>query len=132
MNYDTRLFADIEERKKPLLSAPKHNFENLRDDEPLRKTDHFTSLGEENLPVGQEIYEGPPQAIDPKNFNSKELDGINGLINHSSKNGSTWQHKIFLRKHLNESIANSKELEFNNTELFDIAFGDNNLSLEIL
>jgi hypothetical protein len=36
MEKDLNLFANIEERKEPLLSVPQLNLDDLNDDEPLR------------------------------------------------------------------------------------------------
>jgi len=47
MEKDSNLFANIEERKEPLLSIPTLNLDNMNEDEPLRRdTEPVTFRGD--------------------------------------------------------------------------------------
>ena len=129
MENDSNLFANIEERKEPLL-VPPLNLDNLNENEPLRLDGEIVTFRGETTP---DLHISPDKGIelgpvDGKTFDQNQIEAINGLKGyHFTPDPKKWHHKIFLRKHFN-ALANpsdlSKDLEIDERDLQDIAFGD--------
>ena len=61
------------------------------------------------------------RGVEEKIFDQNEKDAINGLkAYHFTPDSKKWQHKIFMRKHLNtlaKSSELSKDLEIENSDI---------------
>ena len=125
MEKDSNLFANIEERKEPLL-VPPLNLDDLNDNEPLRGDGEVVTFRGDSVHAAERvpsvIYQAMEQSpTEEKIFDQNEKDAINGLkAYHFTPDSKKWQHKIFMRKHLNtlaKSSELSKDLEIENSDI---------------